>query len=92
MQVNPKDAEPVSLDLKGKVFKGQPIQCNTMLVVDLSATEAKVTHVIDKALLMQCVQNDLSTENVIEVSFAGDARTGGNRPKHEVDGHEYREA
>jgi hypothetical protein len=53
----------------GKVYRGRPVHCSTMMIIDLNASEARATHVLDKAMLMECVQSDMTSEHVVEVGL-----------------------
>jgi hypothetical protein len=73
VRVNAAADAPLTLDLKGNIYEGRPVRCNTLLVVDCAAAtdktpaHAKVLNVVDVAFHLACVESDLHNDDLIEV-------------------------
>ena len=73
VRVVPGDAQPLTLDLKGRIYQGVPVRGHTLRVVDCVAAtdktpgQARVTQMINTAFHMHCVESDMANDAFLDV-------------------------
>lgn len=60
---------PVTLDIKGLVFKGNMFHSNSFLVVNIGANECKIESIANHIIRSQCTGNALESMTVLEGSI-----------------------